>query len=71
MRQLSSFVFDSLFYEDYESGLIKNGLVDSFRLCQDGLILDIELRDNICFMTAKRLAPMMWRLPGYYKRSRN
>lgn len=62
VRQLSSFVFDSLFYEDYESGLIKNGLVDSFRFCQDGLILDIELRDNICFMTAKRLAPMMWRL---------
>ena len=56
VRQLSSFVFDSLFYEDYESGLIKNGLVDSFRFCQDGLILDIELRDNILFHDGKTLS---------------
>ncbi len=56
VRQLSSFVFDSLFYEDHQSGLIKNGLVDSFKFSQDGLILDIELRDNILFHDGKPLS---------------
>lgn len=56
VRQLSSFVFDSLFYEDNQTGLIKNGLVDSFKFCQDGLILDIELRDNILFHDGKTLS---------------
>ncbi len=55
VRQLSTFVFDSLFYED-ESGLIKNGLVDSYVFSQDGLILDIELRDNILFHDGKMLS---------------
>ncbi|NLX64320.1 MAG: ABC transporter substrate-binding protein [Clostridiaceae bacterium] len=55
VRQLSSFVFDSLFYED-ESGLIKKGLTESFKLSQDGLILDIELRDNILFHDGKTLS---------------
>ena len=48
VRQLSTFVFDSLFYED-QYGLIKKGLADSYKFSQDGLILDIELRDNIIF----------------------
>jgi len=55
VRQLSSFVFDSLFYED-ESGSIKNGLTERFKFSQDGLILDIELRDNILFHDGKSLS---------------
>jgi len=55
VRQLSSFVFDSLFYED-ESGSIRNGLAGSFKFSQDGLILDIELRDNILFHDGKTLS---------------
>ena len=55
VRQLSSFIFDSLFYED-ESGSIKNGLTESFKFSQDGLILDIELRDNILFHDGKTLS---------------
>ena len=55
VRQLSTFVFDSLFYED-ESGLIKNGLVNSYVYSQDGLIFDIELRDNILYHDGKMLS---------------
>ncbi len=55
VRQLSAFVFDSLFYED-EYGLTKNCLVDSYEFSQDGLILDIELRDNILFHDGKMLS---------------
>lgn len=54
VRQLSTFVFDSLFYED-QYGLIKKGLADSYKFSQDGLILDIELKDNILFHDGKKL----------------
>ncbi|MGI6084900.1 MAG: ABC transporter substrate-binding protein [Acetivibrionales bacterium] len=55
VRQLSAFVFDSLFFED-ESGAIKKGLVDSYSFSHDGLILDIELKDNILFHDGKTLS---------------
>lgn len=48
VKQLSAFVFDSLFYED-ASGDINNALVKNYSFSQDGLILDIELKDNILF----------------------
>lgn len=54
VRQLSFFVFDSLFYEG-EDGTPENGLVESFIFGQDDLILDIELRDNIAFHDGQAL----------------
>lgn len=48
VRQLSTFVFDTLFYKD-EQGNMKNGIVDSFSFDQDGLILDIKLKEKILF----------------------
>ena len=55
VRQLSSFVFDSLFYED-EEGVTKASLVDSYSFSQDGLALDVILRDNILFHDGKALS---------------
>lgn len=54
VRHLSSFVFDSLFYEDNE-GNLKNGLVESYTLSTDGLMLDIILKDNIRFHDGQTL----------------
>lgn len=48
IKQLSAFVFDSLFYED-PSGKINKALVKDYTFSQDGVILDIELKDNILF----------------------
>lgn len=55
VRQLAGFVFDSMFYED-ESGFIQKGLVDNYSFSHDGLILDIELKDNIFFHDGKTLS---------------
>ncbi len=48
VRQLSAFVFDSLFLEE-EDGTLINSLADDYAFSQDGLILDITLRDDILF----------------------
>lgn len=54
VRQLSAFVFDSLFYE-IKDGVVENGLAESFSFSQNGLILDIILRDNIFFHDGQAL----------------
>lgn len=54
VRQLSTFVFDGLFYED-DLGSIKEGLVSKYSLSEDSLIIDIELKDNIAFHDGKLL----------------
>lgn len=54
VQHLSEFIFDSLFYED-EKGNIKGGLIKNYTLSDDGLILDIVLKDNILFHDGKAL----------------
>ncbi len=54
VRQLSGFVFDSLFIEG-EDGTPEKCLVDDFIFSQDGLILDMTLRDNILFHDGQAL----------------
>lgn len=55
VSQLSRFVFDSLFYED-EDGRLETSLVKSYSLSEDGLILDIDLKDNILFHDGEMLS---------------
>jgi peptide/nickel transport system substrate-binding protein len=55
VRQMASFVFDTLFMEDSE-GRVKDGLVDRYTLSDDGLILDITLKDNVYFHDGQALS---------------
>ncbi len=55
VNQLSQFVFDSLFCENEEGELVTS-LVDSYSLSQDGLILDIDLKDNILYHDGNMLS---------------
>lgn len=48
VRNLSLFVFDSLFIADGENSCV-NMLAESWQLSEDGLTLDIRLRDKIAF----------------------
>ena len=48
VRELSMFLFDSLFSEKTD-GTIACALADSYSVSSDGLILDIQLKDNIYF----------------------
>jgi len=46
VSQMAMFVFDSLFIEN-EDGVAETNLVERYSLSQDGLILDLALKENI------------------------
>jgi peptide/nickel transport system substrate-binding protein len=55
VRHLSFFVFDSLFSNEGD-GTLKNILTDQYTISNDGLILDIRLKDEIFFHDGEPLS---------------
>lgn len=55
VNQLSKFIFDSLFYED-EEGVLVTSLVENYNFSQDGLLLDIDIKDNILYHDGNMLS---------------
>ncbi|MGI6622150.1 MAG: ABC transporter substrate-binding protein [Acetivibrionales bacterium] len=54
VSQLAKFVFDSLFIEN-EDEIPEKSLVDRYNISQDGLILDLDLKDNILYHDGEML----------------
>lgn len=53
--QMASFVFDALFL-DSPDGQLKKGLIDSYTISNDGMIVDLVLKDNILFHDGQTLS---------------